>query len=306
MKKGERKSIFTADDFGATEFINMGTNRGIEKGLINSVAVMVNFPGAIDNIADLKKKHPHISLGLHANITAGYPVSPANAVPSLVDDQGHFHTLQELIRRIRQIKVKEVLLEIRAQLGILEEAGLVVEHLSSHHNIMQIYTPFFNVLLELAKEKKMYMRSTKPFSRFLSEFKKSPIAHESKKAAMELIIRHQFAAIKMIKYGTRMEMQKNQDRMDQHQVSHPDYLGDAFWGNPTAENLRHILHNQPEGITEWVFHLGYSAEYGEVPKGIDQEYYRFRKLELSTLCSSELPTWLERENIQLIRYSDIK
>jgi hypothetical protein len=166
MKKGERKSIFTADDFGATEFINMGTNRGIEKGLINSVAVMVNFPGAIDNIADLKKKHPHISLGLHANITAGYPVSPANAVPSLVDDQGHFHTLQELIRRIRQIKVKEVLLEIRAQLGIL----------------------------------------------------------------------------------------------------HPDYLGDAFWGNPTAENLRHILHNQPEGITEWVFHLGYSAEYGKSPK----------------------------------------
>jgi predicted glycoside hydrolase/deacetylase ChbG (UPF0249 family) len=61
MKKGERKSIFTADDFGATEFINMGTNRGIEKGLINSVAVMVNFPGAIDNIADLKKKtSPHI------------------------------------------------------------------------------------------------------------------------------------------------------------------------------------------------------------------------------------------------------
>ncbi len=273
--------------------------------MINSVAAMVNFPGALESIGDLKRAFPHVSIGLHASITAGRPVSPPETIPSLVDREGHFYNLQEYIRRIKEIDPGEVLVEIRAQLELLEEVGITAEHLSSHHNVMQVYTPLFLILLSLAEEKAIPMRSTRPLSRFLSEYRDSPIANQGRRAAMELVIRHNFSAVRFMKYDTTGEMNRNQERMKESKVPHPDYLGDSFWGDPTPENLRYLLHYQPPGVTEWVFHLGSSRGTEEAPKGIDREYFHYRELELFTLCSTELPHWLERENISLVRFSDL-
>ena len=274
--------------------------------MINSVAAMVNFPGALGSIKKLKETFPHVSLGLHASITAGRPLSPADKIPSLVDREGHFYNLQEFIQRIKAVNPEEVLLETSAQMEMMESAGVSVEHLSSHHNVMQVYTPLFLVLLSLAEEKNIPMRSTRPLSRFLSAYRGSPIMNEGRKAAMELVLRHTFSAIKFMKYGTNGEMQRNQDRMGRDKVAHPDYLGDSFWGNPTPENLRYLLHCQPEGTTEWVFHLGSSRGIEEAPKGIDQEYFHYRELELFNICSRELPHWLERENIDLINFTELR
>ena len=306
MKRNKRKAILTADDFGASDFINKGVIRGIEEGMINSVAAMVNFPGALKSIQNLKEMYPHVSLGLHASITAGRPLSPVEKIPSLVDGEGHFYNLQEFIHRIKTVSPEEVLLETSAQMEMMEAGGVSVEHLSSHHNVMQVYTPLFLVLLSLAEKRNIPMRSTRPLSRFLSEYRSSPIQLESRKAARELVIRHTFTALKFMKYGTTGEMQRNQDRMGRQKVGHPDYLGDSFWGDPTPENLRYLLHFQPEGTTEWVFHLGSSRGIEEAPKGIDQEYFYFRELELFNICSRELPHWLERENIDLINFSDLQ
>ncbi len=306
MKRIKRFAILTADDFGASDFINRGVIRGIEEGVINSVAAMVNFPGAMENIKRLQDAYPRISLGLHASITAGSPLSPGEKIPSLVDSGGQFYDLQEFIHRIKSIDHRQVLLETSAQLRLMEENGIRVKHLSSHHNIMQIYTPLFLVLLSLGEKKGIPMRSTRPLSRFLSEYRGSPITGEGRKAAVELVLRHTFSAVKFMKYGMTGEMQRNQERMEEHGVPHPDYLGDSFWGDPTPENLRYLLHCQPEGTTEWVFHLGTSSGIDEAPKGIDREYYHYRELELFNVCSSQFPHWLEREGISLVQFSDLK
>ncbi len=301
----KRKAIFTADDFGASDFINKGVLRGIEKGIINSVAVMVNFPGALEHIVRLKETFPRISIGLHSSITAGTPLSREKDISSLVDPLGKFFDLQEFIQRIREIRPEHVYTEALAQLEALERAGVEVEHLSSHHNLMQVYTPLFQELLRIAREKGIPMRSTRPLSRFLPPYSRSPIIQEGRKAALELVVRHTFSAIRFMKYGMPQEMQKNQDSMMDQGVPHPDFLGDSFWGDPTPENLRFILNHQPPGVTEWVFHLGSSRGLEEAPKGIDQEYFHFRELELFTICSSELPLWLEREGIEQVSFRDL-
>lgn len=141
----KRYVILTADDYGASDFINKGVLRGIEKGLINSVAAMVNFPESEKSIRDLASRYPQVSIGLHVSITAGRPVSPPEEVPSLVDSQGRFYNIQEFLKRITEINRTEVLRETQRQLERFSQWGIPLEHLSSHHNVMQVYSPLFRL-----------------------------------------------------------------------------------------------------------------------------------------------------------------
>jgi predicted glycoside hydrolase/deacetylase ChbG (UPF0249 family) len=305
MMQNDRKIIFTADDYGSSDFINHGILRGIEEGVINCVAVMVNFEGSREAVLQLKERHPHISIGLHANINACHPVAPSNKVSSLVDQIGQFLNLDGFLARINGIRMDEALYETRSQLERLESWGVQVEHLSSHHNVMQIYSPLFRMLLHLASTRGIALRSTRPLSRFFSAQSDSPMAKQSRKAALQLITKNTLSAMKFMKYGMTEEMEKNHAKMDVRAVAHPDYLGDTFWGNPTPQNLKNILHHLPEGITEMVFHLGSYAGYEEAPKGVDEDYFPTRELELFCICSSMLPHWLENEGIKTISFSEL-
>jgi len=305
MKDNTRRIILTADDFGASEFINKGVFQGIDKGLINSVSAMVNFPESEEALKELAAKHPEVSIGLHVTITAGNPLSPPEEIPSLVDDKGRFYNFQEFLKRITNIERKEVLQETRLQIKKMEEWGIKNEHLSSHHNVLQVHSPLFRILLHLASDKKLGVRSTRPLSRFIDGFGNSPTVQEGRKAALTLVGSHQIAAVKFMKYGTNKEMNKNHKMINRRRLPHADYLGDNFWGNPTPANIRHTLENLPEGSTELIFHLGSPSGTIKAPRGIDEGYYPFRELELFCVTSAEFPRWLERYDIQRVNYRDL-
>lgn len=305
MAKQKRTVLLTADDFGASDFIDKGILSGIEKGLINNVAAMVNFPGSEEKIKELAARFPHVSIGLHVSITAGKPVSPPEEVPTLVDSQGRFFNIQEFLQGVTQINRTEVLRETQRQMELFRRWGIPLEHLSSHHNVMQVYSPLFRLLLHLASKDKIPIRSTRPLSRFRQEFSNSQTIQEGRKTALRLFGWYNFSAVKFIKYGSNREMQKNQDLMVSRGIPHCDYLADSFWGNPTPENLRHILHYLPGGTSELIFHLGSDTGLDEAPKGIDQDYFYYRDLELFCISSAELPHWLEREGIEQKSYRDL-
>ena len=48
----EAEYIFTADDYGPIDFINDGICRGVQRGWINSVQVLVN----VDDLSHLKSE----------------------------------------------------------------------------------------------------------------------------------------------------------------------------------------------------------------------------------------------------------
>jgi hypothetical protein len=70
-----RYLIVNADDFGADDAINRGVIEAHERGIVTSASFMVDMPGGRSALR-LAKEHPRLSLGLHANFTAGDRVVP--------------------------------------------------------------------------------------------------------------------------------------------------------------------------------------------------------------------------------------
>ena len=95
-----KQLLIRGDDLGYSEAVTLGMISAHRKGLVNSVALMVNMPYAKEAIK-LAKQCPNLCLGLHVNVTNGYALAPKEMIPSLVDEHGIF--LSSTIRRA-QIK----------------------------------------------------------------------------------------------------------------------------------------------------------------------------------------------------------
>lgn len=80
-----RYLIVNADDFGADDAVNRGVIEAHERGIVTSASFMVDMPGA-RSAARLAKEHPHLSLGLHVNFTAGDRLIPLEDIRALGQD----------------------------------------------------------------------------------------------------------------------------------------------------------------------------------------------------------------------------
>ncbi|MBF0480303.1 MAG: ChbG/HpnK family deacetylase [Desulfovibrionaceae bacterium] len=151
--------IVTADDFCLTEGVCLGILKAAGQGVARSISIMSRTPGAE---ALLRRHGPALAalarpaaapespgargmqpgmqpgmqrgihLGAHLQLTKGTPVLPAALVPSLVDDSGRFPERPEAVTRPAPA---EVMLEWRAQIGMLEKMGVRPAYLDSHHHI---------------------------------------------------------------------------------------------------------------------------------------------------------------------------
>ena len=66
------KLIIRADDVGYTKIHNLGTFQTIDEGVVTSADVMLDCPGTVDALEQLKER-PWISVGWHAHFW-GAPV----------------------------------------------------------------------------------------------------------------------------------------------------------------------------------------------------------------------------------------
>src|SRR5712675_714394 len=126
--------IVHADDVGMTHAVNAATIKALESGALNSASIMVPCPW-FPEIADYAKVHPDLDFGLHLTLTSERvyyrwgPVASKDKVPSLVDENGYFHHDWKPTTRIN---LKEVDLELRAQIDRAYAMGLRPTHLDSH------------------------------------------------------------------------------------------------------------------------------------------------------------------------------
>lgn len=105
-----KQLLLRADDLGFSEGVNYGAIRTVRSGLIRNCGVMVNLdatPHAVELLRDTS-----CCLGLHCNVSVGRPVSPPEAVPSLVDETGEFFSsrryreAQEEFARVEELEVE--------------------------------------------------------------------------------------------------------------------------------------------------------------------------------------------------------
>lgn len=171
------KIIFTADDYGVIPAIDEGIIEAVKAGKIKSVAAFpnhgVNGARSVANTLKLLEaaeeyKIKGLELGVHLTITSGSPVLGRAQAPSLCravnrkkpgmaweDDFKHFTK----VTRLTKAGLRELRAEMEAQVEVFKKAGIPIYHLSSHHNSLFFYEDFYNVLLEVAKNHRVPIRS---------------------------------------------------------------------------------------------------------------------------------------------------
>lgn len=148
-----KQLLVRGDDLGYSEAVTLGMISAHRKGIVNSVALMVNMPYAKEAIALAKQCHD-LCLGLHVNVTNGKALAPKELIPSLVDEQGVF--LSSTVRR-NQLKNNEPLfteeeayIEAKYQIEkYLELVGKLPEYIDLH--VLEV-TPLINAIVRIYHE----------------------------------------------------------------------------------------------------------------------------------------------------------
>lgn len=150
------KLVITADDFGLSQSTNDAIFRGIELGVISSTNVMVNMP-FIQDVYEIQNNYNGIFLGIHWNLTSGYPISDSSLIPSLVNHEGKFFEFEEFKRRVYLGKVnkREVALELDAQMNKYIHCFGQPDYWNTHNHI-QMLIPLFDVFVKEALKFKVY------------------------------------------------------------------------------------------------------------------------------------------------------
>ncbi len=261
-----KKIIFTADDFGALDFVDKGVYDGIEMGFINSVAALVNHPKSAERIRNLYTDYPDIEIGLHFTVTSGWPLAPLDQIPTL-HRNGKFRTHKEF-----QFKMKpdEIRKELEAQLRVFDAAGVPCSHLSSHHGSLDFFEKHHRVQIEFADHHGIPVRSPviKPGWKrvFYHEFIKMILHDDLNNRQMDLLKHFQYHTSKrrrvrklLKKYGL-----PNIKMPDGVNGTHTGIPGESVMGlrriNYLAKQKRKNLLEQIEeldttGTMEFVFHL---------------------------------------------------
>ena len=302
----ERILIITADDFGASRNINEGIKIAADKKAITAISVLSNFTESLPELKEISENHPDIGIGIHLNIVTGRPILDTEQIPSLVNPGGSFYTINELLPRIKSISIDDLRKELRAQILAVAKYDIKIDHLSYQFGILSIYTPFFEIVTELAREFSVPVRTPLLASvKFPETFPNSHMNKRGYQIAFRFAITHPFKAIGLLKYSRNREMERKAEKLDDLGILHPDYLIDYFWGDPTAANFLYILEHLPAGISELMLHLGTYSRQDNYPVGLDVEYFENRENELITVTSDYLKEYINYLNIISINYSEI-
>ena len=302
----ERFMIITADDFGASKNINEGIKFAADNKAITSISVLSNFNESLPDLKKISENHPDIDIGVHLNISTGRPILEAEQVPSLVGANGSFYTINKLLAKLNSISFDDLRKELRAQILALEKNDIMLDFLSDHHGILSFYSSFFDIVIELAKEFDVAVRSPVIAGvKYPGVFSNSKMKKRGRQTARRLIFTAPFKAISLFKYFRIHEMEKKIKKLDELGILHPDLLIGSFWGDPTASNLLYILEHLPKGTSEIILHLGTSTRQENYPSGLEVDYFKNRELELITVTGDYLKEYINWLNIRTIGYSDI-
>lgn len=147
--------IVNADDFGLSESVNRAICDAFEKGLVNHTTLMANMPAAEEAAALAREKGFKTSVGLHLNLTEGFPLTAGiRDNPLICAPDGRFNAAFYYNTKYRlymdTLMIEQIEAEFRAQMDRFLALGLERLHLDSHHHVHTDY-PVFLALKRLLK-----------------------------------------------------------------------------------------------------------------------------------------------------------
>lgn len=151
---GKHKFIITADDYGMCSIVDRAIEDCARAGLLSSTNVIVN-QGDYTKAQNLKKEFPLLSVGLHWNVTDGFPLGDSVEVSSLVNPEtGQFWGVSDFISKFKNGQIckkelrNELILQYNAFKSVCGEPDYWNVHMNSSLDFKTFH--FFNSLaLEL-------------------------------------------------------------------------------------------------------------------------------------------------------------
>lgn len=156
--KGARVLILHIDDVGMSWDSNMGTIESLEKGVANSLSIMMPCPW-VPGFLHYMNEHPGLDAGLHLTLTSEWkdyrwhPLSGRQAVPGLVDAEGAMWRSVQLVAK--NASPDEVESEIREQLKRARDMGFEPTHLDSHMGTLFATPQFMERYIKVGIENKI-------------------------------------------------------------------------------------------------------------------------------------------------------
>lgn len=129
-----RRLIVTADDFGASVAVNDAVEEAHRDGILTAASLMVAGGAAGDAVLRARSL-PTLGIGLHLVLVEGRPMLPADRLPALVGDDGHFR--RDMFRLAIRIFAdpaarRQLAAEIEAQFAAFAATGLRLDHVNAH------------------------------------------------------------------------------------------------------------------------------------------------------------------------------
>ena len=156
-----KQLIVNADDFGRAPGVNRGILEAYEAGIDTSTTVMINYPDAAPGLEQALAKAPDLGIGLHLNLTAGYPVLPAERIPSLVKEDGQFVHSRDWAGHMAAFEPEHVRAESGRPARSLRAWRVRRIISDSHHHGAYLHPDALSVVLEIAHRYNIPMRDTK-------------------------------------------------------------------------------------------------------------------------------------------------
>lgn len=298
-----RQLIVNADDLGLSEGTSAAMIEARQRGILTSASAIVNIRGALEQVARVRAACPDLPIGLHLNITTGRPVLPPERVPTLVDRAGCFYRSEAMLARLPAISLDELRAELRAQAERLLGAGVQFDHIDYHEHILLLYTPFYEVVLELAVEYGVPVRQPVPASA------RGQIRLPGGGAAavigrmVRFALRHPLLAWRLFPQLSPRAFEQKAALLATRGVQAPDLFIDGYFGRSSVERFLALLRQLPPGISEVAVHPGY---VDEGLRRLGGGYVAQREAELAVLLDPRLPAALAAHQVTLADFSAVR
>jgi len=268
--------IIHADDLGMSHSKNVSTFEAMKEGVVTSASIMMPTPWMREAVR-MSKENPELDIGVHLTLTAEWqdykwgPLLGADTVPSLVTEEGYFHSLVPAFAEAAD--VAEVEAEVRAQIDLALKLGVDVTHLDGHMGSL-LSTP------EIAE---MYLRVGNDYQLPIRVHEHFADAHDFS-AEAEALFRAYPANLTSID-GAPTE-------------TYPDGMMDYY---------NDVLRNLEAGVHMLVLHLGFDQMEDQAIM-VDHPLWgaRWRQIDYDWSLNPETKQLIEENNLILIDYRDIR
>jgi chitin disaccharide deacetylase len=297
-----RKLIINADDFGLTAGVNRAIVETHNGGVVSSTTLMANGL-AFEDAVTVARSAPNLSIGCHVVLVDGKPVSPPDAVDTMLAirsaQPGRFYSsLSAFAARamLGGFDRDQLVAEVVAQIRKIQSAGLLVTHLDTHKHA-HIFPEILAALLRAAR-----ICGVRAIRNPIVPVKAIPARQFKDKRELwkrygQVRVLHTFS-------GQFRQRTKRAGLLTPDGVVGVIETGTSEKPDDSSgygSLLRHTLASLPEGTWELVCHPGYDdADL----RAAGTRLLASRDDERRLLTSTKLRQFLDEQKIQVISYRE--